>query len=373
MIWSAARPVTSAMRSNCLVKLPAPAVADRNSTIRSPISASGMVARTQSQPGQLSRVSKPRIWPRRADRMALTFADRLRRTDDLHNMDRLQQHRLALRQRFAHAGPRRRTEREIGGIDAVVGAVRQRDVDVDDGKPSGPRATVDHALFDRADIVARYRTADDLFVEFKAGAARHWLDIQHHVAELAMATGLLLVPAALGNRFADRFQIADRGWLRFDVDAEAVLEALECDAQMHLALPHSTVSGALVLDHRQRRVFLVEPEQGLAEFHVVLAVGRQATSQHRRRRFDFQQRRWRSLAARQRIAGLDRIELAEGYGIAGLGRWTLAVMRQLTARMPDTRPASPEEDCSVAPSSRWPASTRVSDSLPPCKCTVLST
>jgi len=56
------------------VKPPAPAVAERNSTINSPISASGIMARTQSQPGQPSRVSKPRIWPRRADRMALILA-----------------------------------------------------------------------------------------------------------------------------------------------------------------------------------------------------------------------------------------------------------------------------------------------------------
>ena len=45
-----------------------------------------------------------------------------------------------------------------------------------------------------------------------------------------------------------------------------------------------------------------------------------------------------------------------------------------TAEIPDTRPASPDEDCSVAPSSRWPASSRVSDSLPPCcRCMVLNT
>ncbi len=84
-------------------------------------------------------------------------------------MDRLQQHRLALRQRFAHADPRRGAEREIGGIDAVIGAVGQRDVHVDDGEAERPaRETVDHALLHRADIVARHRAADDLFVEFKA-------------------------------------------------------------------------------------------------------------------------------------------------------------------------------------------------------------
>ena len=50
------------------------AVAERSSTISSPISASGIMARTRSQPAHPSRVSKPRIWPRRPDRMALIFA-----------------------------------------------------------------------------------------------------------------------------------------------------------------------------------------------------------------------------------------------------------------------------------------------------------
>ena len=37
-IWSAVRPVSSAMWSNLAVKVPTPAVAERSSTIRSPIS-----------------------------------------------------------------------------------------------------------------------------------------------------------------------------------------------------------------------------------------------------------------------------------------------------------------------------------------------
>ena len=204
-------------------------------------------------------------------------------------MDRLQQHRLALRQRLAHADPRRGAEREIGGVDAVIGAVRQRDVEVDDGEAERPaREAVDHALLHRADIVARHRAADDLFVEFEARAARHRLDLQHHVAELAMAAGLLLVAAALGDRFADGLLIADRRRLRFDVDAEAVLEPLQRDAQMHLALPpQHDVVGLRVVDHRQRRILLVQPQQRLAELDVVLAiVRRERHRQHRRRRLD---------------------------------------------------------------------------------------
>src|SRR3977135_2182680 len=74
MIWSAVRPVSSAMWSNFDVNVPTPAVAERISMIRSPLSVSGIIAFTESQPAQPSRVSKPRIWPRRPDRIALIFA-----------------------------------------------------------------------------------------------------------------------------------------------------------------------------------------------------------------------------------------------------------------------------------------------------------
>ena len=50
----------SAVWSNLKVKVPAPAVAERTSTMRSPnCRASGIMARTTSQPSQPARVSKP--------------------------------------------------------------------------------------------------------------------------------------------------------------------------------------------------------------------------------------------------------------------------------------------------------------------------
>jgi hypothetical protein len=76
------------------------------------------------------------------------------------------------------------------------------------------------------------------------------LDLQHHVAELAVAAGLLFVPAPLGDRLADRLLIADRRRLRFDVDAKTVAQTLQRNAQMHLALPpQHDVVGARVMDH----------------------------------------------------------------------------------------------------------------------------
>jgi len=69
-----------------------------------------------SQPSQPSRVSKLRIWPRRPDRMALIFAVGLRRTDDLHGMIRLEQHRAALRQRLDDADAARDAECHVGRV-----------------------------------------------------------------------------------------------------------------------------------------------------------------------------------------------------------------------------------------------------------------
>src|ERR1700731_4702210 len=167
MIWSAARPVTSAMRSNCRVKLPAPAVADRNSTINSPISASGIMARTRSQPDQPSRVSNPRICPRRPDRMALILA---------------------------------------------VASVGQ---------------TISTTWIGSSSTGWHCGSASLTPIR----AARPRRDRQHHIAELAVTAGLFLVPAALGDRFADGLLVADRRRMRLDVDAKALAQPLQRDPQ----------------------------------------------------------------------------------------------------------------------------------------------
>jgi hypothetical protein len=51
----------------------------------------------------------------------------------------------------------------------VIGAVRQRDVKIDDREAERPACeAVDHALLDRADIIARHGAADHLLVELEA-------------------------------------------------------------------------------------------------------------------------------------------------------------------------------------------------------------
>src|SRR5690349_17999069 len=66
--------------------------------------------------------------------------------------------------------------------------------------------------------------AVDLLLEHEALAARQRLDLDDHVAELAMTARLLLVAAVLPDRFADGFAITD-GWrVRLHLDAVTALQ-----------------------------------------------------------------------------------------------------------------------------------------------------
>ena len=181
---------------------------------------------------------------------------------------------------------------------------------------------VDDAFLDRRDVVARHHAAGDLVLEGEARAARHRLDVEHDVAVLAVAAGLLLVPAALDDAFADGLAVADGRLPPLDGDAEAVGEPFGGDAQVHLALPpqHDFVGLGIVHDG-DRRVFLGELVQRLAELHVVLALlGRDRDRQHRRIGLDLGERRMRLLAGGQRVAGLGLVELGERDGLADDGR-----------------------------------------------------
>ena len=145
----------------------------------------------------------------------------------------------------------------------MIGAVGQRHLQIGDGETERAACEpVDNALFHRADIVARHRAADHLLGELEALAARQRLDVEHDVAELAVAAGLLLVAAALDDRLADGLRVADRGRMRFDLDAEAIAQPLARHAQMHLALaPQHGVVGLGVHHDAERRILLVQLRQ----------------------------------------------------------------------------------------------------------------
>src|SRR5262249_3370210 len=110
------------------------------------------------------------------------------RADDFDFMDRLEQDRLALRQSFHDADASGGAERLIRGVHRVVGAVDPRDRKID---PGGTKRTVlesiEDAFLDRRDIVSRNDSAGDAVFELEARSTRQWLDLQHHVTELAVA------------------------------------------------------------------------------------------------------------------------------------------------------------------------------------------
>ena len=88
-------------------------------------------------------------------------------------MDRLEQHRLALGQRLLDGEPAGRAERDLGGVDRMVGAVEQRRLDIDHREAERPlHQRVAHAIFDGAEILPWHHAAMDLLVELHARAAR---------------------------------------------------------------------------------------------------------------------------------------------------------------------------------------------------------
>ena len=135
----------------------------------------------------------------------------------------------------------------------MIGAVGERHFYVDDGEAERTSLQpVNHAFLHRRNVVARHRAANDLFLECKAFAARQRADLQHHIAELAVTAGLFLVAATLGDRFADGLLIADHRRMRFDIDAEALVQTLHRHPKMHLALPpQHHVMGLRVVNDRE--------------------------------------------------------------------------------------------------------------------------
>ena len=156
------------------------------------------------------------------------------------------------------------------------------------------------------------------------------LHLDHRVAELAVAAGLLLVPAAGAGRRLDGLAIADLGLAGLDADLEARLQALEGDAQMHLALAEEAhlADVGLVLEG-QRRILLDDLVDRARQPHVVLAVldpDREGVD--RLRRGDGRDRVRPRLAGGEAIAGGDGVEPAEAERLA-LPR--LALARRLAA------------------------------------------
>src|SRR3954452_7299206 len=172
-IWSAVRPLISAIWSNLNVKLPTPAVAERTSTIRRGIPVFGIgtftppqhqVADLRFRHLHLHHVPAFPAFARiEAEDLAAAprhqgvhLGGRLRRQHDLHLVNGLEQHRLALRQPFGNAEAASGVERHVGGIDGMIGAVDQLYRDVDHREAERPALEpIEDALLHGWNIIAR--------------------------------------------------------------------------------------------------------------------------------------------------------------------------------------------------------------------------
>src|SRR4051812_8599559 len=91
----------------------------------------------------------------------------------------------------------------------MIGAVIDRDPEVDH-RIAGQESTgarVLNPFFDRRHELPWDRAAEDIVDEFEVAAARQWVQLDLAVAELAMTTSLLLVPAVRFRRRLDRLAI----------------------------------------------------------------------------------------------------------------------------------------------------------------------
>src|SRR5262249_19126716 len=130
-------------------------------------------------------------------------AGRARRRDNGQFVHRFEQVRMGRHQRLLHREPPGEPEREFGAVDAVIAAVDQGHGAVDDLESE--RALLHRfadAVLDRRGPLPGNGAAVDFLLEDEALAAAERTDLDDHVAELAMAAGLLLVAAVLAHRLA---------------------------------------------------------------------------------------------------------------------------------------------------------------------------
>ena len=112
-------------------------------------------------------------------------------------------------------------------------------------------------LVDRRPEALRDDAADDLVDELVAGVALDRLEHDVAVAELPAPAGLLLV-AALGARLlADRLEVGHARRVEVDLDAEAALQPVDRDLDVHLRHARDELlAGLRVAAELERRVLL---------------------------------------------------------------------------------------------------------------------
>ena len=124
------------------------------------------------------------------------------------------------------------------GVDLVVGAVHQRDLDVDDRVAgSTPRVKSSLTPSRRAGMYSlRHRAADDLVLEHEAvAAAALGSKTQLHFGVLTACRRLLLVRVVDLGRAADRLAVGDLRLADVRLDLVLALHAVDDDLEVQLA------------------------------------------------------------------------------------------------------------------------------------------
>ena len=184
---------------------------------------------------------------------------------------RLEKHGLCLVDCLLEADARRGLEGHLVGVDGVIRALVDGDLDVDH-RVAGEHAVLHgllDALVDGGDEAARNVAADDLIDELVTRAGVR-LDAEPTIAVLAGAAGLLLVAALGGGDSADGLAVRDAQGNGVRRHAGARLEAVEQDADLRLADGGDDgLAGVLVTIDLEGRVCV----SGLLEEGVELALG----------------------------------------------------------------------------------------------------
>ena len=136
------------------------------------------------------------------------------------------------------------------------------------------------------------------------------------VAELAAATGLLLVAVPGARLLPDRLEVRHARLVQVDVDAEAALRPLERDLDVHLAHAGEDLLARLrIAAQLERRVLLGEALDRRGDLLLLaLDLRRHGEAHHRlgeaeARRLDV------DLPVDEEVAGLDVLQLRDGADV----------------------------------------------------------
>src|SRR3954451_10311788 len=189
--------------------------------------------------------------------------------------------------------PAGQLDRQLGGVDVVVGAVLERELHVDH-RVAGEHAELHGALttlVDRRNVLARHATTRDGVHELVPSAGARLrigvrLEAHHNLRELAGATGLLLVGVAVvRDLLADGLAVSVLLLADGGLDAELALHPVDEDLEVKLAhAGDDGLAGLLVGLHREGGVLVGEPLDRDAQLLLVaLGLGLDRDLDHRGR------------------------------------------------------------------------------------------